>query len=218
MLHIKKGKEPRSLAEYKNTATATYDDYREKDDVRTALLKEQHGLCAYCMCRINNTSNLHIEHYEPQSVSIANNNPAKTLDYNNMFGVCHGGRRNINSLGRKQLTCDAHRENTPLTVNPLIRSSVEKIKYLEDGTIYSDDQMINTDLNETLNLNHYSTPLRRSRKTTLDQLRKDLQRTLGSQKKWPKSRLQKLYNQYLEANPRVLFCGIILWYLEKHMR
>lgn len=33
-----------------------------KDSIRYTLLKEQHGLCAYCMRRIHNDSSMTIEH------------------------------------------------------------------------------------------------------------------------------------------------------------
>ncbi len=38
-----------------------------KDSVRYTLLKEQHGLCAYCMRRIHNDSSTTIEHWAPLS-------------------------------------------------------------------------------------------------------------------------------------------------------
>mgnify|MGYP004437301451 CR=1 FL=1 len=46
-------------------------------------------------------------------------------------------------------TCDAHRGNTELTVNPFDELSVRKIKYKEDGSIYSDDADINKDVTKT---------------------------------------------------------------------
>lgn len=49
MIYIKKGKEPDSLTKYKKQKFAYYDGYKEKDDVREMLLKEQGYLCAYCM-------------------------------------------------------------------------------------------------------------------------------------------------------------------------
>ena len=51
-----------------------------------------------------------------------------TLDFKWMLGVCYG-----NSLARgvkpEDKTCDAHRGNTELTVNPFDELSVRKIKY-----------------------------------------------------------------------------------------
>ena len=41
MIYIKKGKEPASLTKYKKQKFAYYDGYKEKDDLRKMLLKEQ---------------------------------------------------------------------------------------------------------------------------------------------------------------------------------
>ena len=60
-----------------------------KDSVRYTLLKEQHGLCAYCMRRIHNDSSTTIEHWAPLS-----KNKEQALQYSNFLGVCHGGRMN----------------------------------------------------------------------------------------------------------------------------
>ena len=46
MIYIKKGKEPDSLTKYKKQKFAYYDGYKEKDDVREMLLKEQGYLYA----------------------------------------------------------------------------------------------------------------------------------------------------------------------------
>ena len=62
MLLIKKGQEPNSLTEYKKEPNACYEDFRDKDDIRDALLRDQGYLCAYCVKRIDK-SNMKIEHY-----------------------------------------------------------------------------------------------------------------------------------------------------------
>ena len=54
-----------------------------KDSVRYTLLKEQHGLCAYCMRRIHNDSSTTIEHWAPLS-----KNKEQALQYSNFLGVC----------------------------------------------------------------------------------------------------------------------------------
>ena len=48
MRSISKGQEPRSLTEHKKQVGAIYDN-ANKDDIRTALVREQHALCCYCM-------------------------------------------------------------------------------------------------------------------------------------------------------------------------
>ena len=56
MIFINKKQEPKSLLKYRvnkrNLADITYDNFRDKDDVRDALLAEQGHICAYCMQRI----------------------------------------------------------------------------------------------------------------------------------------------------------------------
>ena len=82
------------------------------------------------------------------------------------WGVCYG-----NSLERgvkpEDKTCDAHRGNTELTVNPFDEMSVRKIKYKADGSIYSEDAEINKDVIETLNLNCQALFLPQTRKNVL---------------------------------------------------
>lgn len=65
MIYIKKGAEPKSLKEYRSQPNATYEDFRDKDDIREALLKEQGCLCAYCMGRISKDK-MKIEHWISQ--------------------------------------------------------------------------------------------------------------------------------------------------------
>ena len=56
-------------------------DKLNKDQIREALIKEQHGLCVYCMSRIENTAeSTVIEHWYPLSKS-----KEKALQYENLF-------------------------------------------------------------------------------------------------------------------------------------
>ena len=55
---------------------------------------------------------------------------------------------------RKRLqTCDTHKGNAIISVNPLNSDSIAKISYGYDGKVKSDDSDIEQDLNDTLNLN-----------------------------------------------------------------
>ena len=123
MIYIEKGKEPHCLTEYRlSTQKATYDGMGTdiKDDIRAHLLREQGSICAYCMSRVR-METVTIEHYIAQHQPEAEH--SLTLEYGNMLGVCRG------NAGRphKQETCGKHRGNTPLTVNPLVKESVETI-------------------------------------------------------------------------------------------
>jgi hypothetical protein len=52
MRTILKGVEPASLTEYRSAPGTGYDGYRDKDTLRAHLVKEQRGLCCYCLSRI----------------------------------------------------------------------------------------------------------------------------------------------------------------------
>jgi len=49
---VKISPDPDSLSLHKINANAVYDDSLDKSDIQTQLIKEQKGLCAYCMGRI----------------------------------------------------------------------------------------------------------------------------------------------------------------------
>ena len=85
MIYIKKRKEPASLTKYKKQKFAYYDGYKEKDDLRKMLLKEQGYLCAYCMRRID-IEHMKIEHWFPENEL----SDIERLDYRNMLGSCEG--------------------------------------------------------------------------------------------------------------------------------
>ncbi len=212
MIYIEKGKEPSSLTRYKKEKDAYFDGFKYKDEIRLSLLKEQGYLCAYCMKRINGISEMTIEHYDPQSES----DTSKALDYRNMLGVCKGGR----GLEKKYQTCDAHRGNVKLTVNPLDRSSVEKIKYKQKtGEICSDDPAVEQDLNITLNLNCKESMLPENRKSALESLKRFLigQKENGT---WSRKFLNLVKSEYQSKDndgKYEEYAGIILWYINKRL-
>lgn len=205
---IKKGKEPNSLTEYKKHNNAYYDGCN-KADIRKALLKEQGCLCAYCMKRISE-NNMTIEHYNTQS----NISEKESLDYNNMLGVCLGNR----GAGKDNFTCDAHRGNDSLTVNPFLKASIDLICYDDEGRIYSNDAEINKDLDKTLNLNCQQMLLVANRRETLEALKKYLFK-LKSKGTWKKEFLEKIKRkyEYVDGNFKP-YSGIILYYLNKRIR
>lgn len=212
MLLINKGKEPNSLTEYKKQADACYENFRDKDDIRDALLRDQGYLCAYCMKRIDK-SNMKIEHYKPQSKY-----GDLDLDYRNMLGVCDGNSRVGDN--KKEQTCDTHKGNDEIVVNPLEQSSIDLIKYKNDGTIYSDDEIINKDLNETLNLNCDAAHLKENRKKALDSLKKFISKE-SHQKTCSKEKLikiKRMYEAFDSEGKRKPFSGIILYYLNKRIK
>ena len=211
---IKKGKEPKSLTKYKKQKNAYYEGLsrEEKSDIRSSLLKEQGYLCAYCMSRISEDK-MTIEHYKSQS-SI---NEKEALDYTNMLGVCMGNR-GAGSIGK--FTCDAHRGNEKLTVNPFDEASIDLIEYDNEGRIYSNNKYIDRDLNETLNLNCEEVLLKLNRKRTLEALKKYLYQ-LKARGTWKKEFLEKIRKQYElpdENGELYPYSGVILYYLNKRIK
>ena len=212
MFYIKKEKEPDSLMEYKKTPNAYYDGIPNKDDIRISLLKEQGYLCGYCMRRISVTS-CTIEHYFSQKKHDA----AKSLDYRNMLGVCTFNR----NCKEKSQTCDAHRNDIPLTVNPWDECSILLISYEEDtGNIYSCDDRINNDWNVVLNLNCLDAHLPANRKAALDALKQYL-RKIHKRGLWSEYFLSKIKQSYSEKDSLGQYreyIGIVLWYLDKRIK
>ncbi len=211
MIKINKGREPLSLTQYRSTPNATYDGMPTdiKDDVKHKLLLEQGFICAYCMSRIR-LENTQIEHFIAQNPN-SDFHKETDLAYSNMLAVCPGNEGNP----KRMQTCDEHRGNTPLTVNPLNEKTLKSIQYLNDGEIISSDESIQYDLNNTLNLNFYL--LKGSR---MSQLRK-LQEQLKKEKDkgdW-KSLAIKYRRKLLEANvEKREYIGILIWYLDKKIR
>ncbi len=211
MLVIKKGREPKSLTEYRLKSNAYFDGCN-KGDIRKSLLSEQGYLCAYCMKRISE-NNMKIEHYNAQ----ANISDSEALDYNNMIAVCNG---NEGCGNKKELTCDSHKGNKKLTINPFMEESIELIMYNDDGTIYSNDKKIDDDLNKILNLNCEGVMLKRNRQEVLNKLKK----YLISKKKsgnWSKNFLNTTLNKISNKDSEdklTPYCGIAISYLKKKLK
>jgi uncharacterized protein (TIGR02646 family) len=145
--NIAKQREPRGLVEYR-LAGGAFENYPAKQDLRERLCNEQKGLCCYCMNRIRPTyDGMKIEHWRPQS-----DYPDEALAYGNLLGACDGGRQQP----IRQQHCDTFKGNRKLSRNPARDAVEERISYAPDGTIRSEDAMLNLELDEVLNLN---TPL-----------------------------------------------------------
>src|SRR6266571_8698108 len=162
MRRIVKRLEPRSLIEYRRTANPNYDDYRDKDSLRQSLVGEQRGLCCYCLSPIRpEIGVMRVEHWHCQD-----NYPGEQLVYANLLAACMGNE----GQPRKLEHCDKRKGNDDLSRNPAdpARQIEELIRYQGDGTIVSDNQAFNRELNDVLNLNVAF--LRKQSKATLEGL------------------------------------------------
>lgn len=209
MILIKKGREPHSLTEHKKLPYASYDN-RNKDDIRASLLLEQGHLCAYCMRRITK-DHMKIEHWYPESKL----DEIRRMEYSNMLGCCEGHKA---GCAFKEDTCDTHKEDTVITLNPTDRNHIAKIKYRTGtGEIYSDDPDIDHDLNVTLNLNCQKQYLKEDRKAVLDTLKNHLHKKGNlSRADWEK--ILKMYNSVNDQGQMKEYAGIAIWYINKKLK
>ena len=149
MRPIVKENEPRSLARHRQTAHADFDNYREKDELRSALVEEQRSICCYCMCRIRNDRfKTKIEHWRNRTA-----HSDEQLRYANLLAACLGGEGQPASIQH----CDTKKGERDLHWNPADPEHHDqittRISYRSDGAIVSDDPHVDRDLNQVLNLN-----------------------------------------------------------------
>lgn len=204
MIYICKGNVPAVFREIRRKYNH-YDElsHNDKNRLKSYLISEQGGICAYCMCRIKSETST-IEHYNPRSLK-----PELSLYYNNLFAVCINGR-NDTKCDRQ---CDVSRGDTALTLNPCRESDMKHIRYKSNGEIVSDIDSFNTDLTVTLNLNNQT--LKNNRKSALKSALIAIQK--HNKGLWKKEYIQKWYNYYIGQEPKSKFVGIILFELEKRL-
>lgn len=217
MVIIKKRVAPQVLLNYKRDKNANFNDFPDKSIVRDCLIKEQFGLCAYCMSRISTTMNYNgdykqvhckIEHFKSQSKY-----PNLQLDYQNMLGCCNGNE----GKPLKYQTCDTHKQDLELMFNPSDENDYEKmrIKFYKDGTIHSGNEEFDVQINSVLNLN--AAHLVAARKALLDAAFNVLNKCKGTR---TKSEIQHLINKYesLENGMHKPYYYVVVYYLRKHLK
>ncbi len=139
---ISKNTEPVSFTNWKkNNPNATYDNLagETKKDLRKALLKEQHSICCYCECRINNEdrnglNSFHIEHFKPKGNNLF---PDLQLEYSNLHASCR-----INKSNDPNIHC-GHKKNDEYSddlISPLEKDCSLHFGYNLDGTITCDNE------------------------------------------------------------------------------
>lgn len=225
MRYIKKLPEPEKLRAARRDGLTCYDDMTKevRDAVKMQLLREQGYLCAYCMRRIRHypgfsPQEMQIEHYIAQNSETGKQDPLLSIDYRNMLGVCPGGK-DRGAHHTDDLTCDQHRDENDLAINPLNQQLVDQVQYRSDGTLYSENGDIDKDLNEKLNLNCTAAKLPMNRKAALNSFQAEIKkvytnRTL-TQKDW-----EMLLKRQAETNANgelKPFVGIIEKYIEKKL-
>lgn len=195
----------------------------DKHAIRVQLLKEQKGLCAYCMRRIRNDEHTVIEHLRP-----VDSFPEGALSYENMMACCDGGR----SLDVKPhiLCCDAAKGNALLTISPYNQEQIRKIRYDRNGRIYTypQDQQLDHDINYKLMLNgelDENGELINDTATRLVYGRKQVYRDyetlikgLSKRNKNIKSALLKRKQEILDTSEYPEYAGVWLYYINRKLR
>ena len=230
MIHIQKGPGPIELMVAKKNGVTRYTELHSDviDAIKQSLYYEQGGLCAYCMRRLHLNSidrdrqldmqnNMQCEHYIPQHDQQGNYNAALSIDFNNMLGVCPGGKDYF-AHEFKNMICDQHRKSEPLTADPRNKASMAQIQYKIDGTIYSDNESINHDLNDVLNLNCSQANLKQDRLMAVRQFQQSvLRKYKGRVKSFTREKWKKVADHYISGSKDGLlieFAGIIMFYAE----
>lgn len=226
MLYIQKKSEPKRFLEYRYQPNARFDDMDSdvKVQLREALLKEQGHLCAYCMCRIQGTGDVKIEHLTART-------PENELEYHNLLAVCRGGEGGVAAAR----SCDTKKENRPMFISPLNKADMNRIYYSTNGEIHSADHTQHEfeyvdsagkhhkgssspeqDLHECLNLNYKNGMPMMGRKAALRKFQELLRPYKDKQSKRAfLEKMQEFYsrkNEYLEP-----YSGILCWYIDKKL-
>lgn len=131
MKRVLKSPEPQSLADFRVACPcATWEEMRNDSfhngqqaykDCSAQTRADQHALCAYCESRLdlNKPHACRVEHVHPKSDTSTGHN--WNLDWQNLLATCNGGEtedRTGKSLA-DVLSCDAHKKNFTINVNPL---------------------------------------------------------------------------------------------------
>jgi len=210
MINIHKGQEPKSLTEYRHTAAATYDDYRDKDTLRQFLVAEQRGLCCYCMRSISPHRNaMKIEHWHPQEDPRCDH---EQLDYRNLLASCLGG----DGYRRAIRHCDTAKGAKLLSRNPssAVENFQKMIQYDLQGTITATDPVFSNELGEVLNLNVEE--LKSIRRAELRAFLMGV-KIRGAFTKQQLRKIIDVWSGSSDNGPLRPYCGVILYWAQKRL-
>jgi uncharacterized protein (TIGR02646 family) len=147
---ILKRPEPPELLAYRKTPGARYAGLPAdaKQAVRQALVREQYGLCCFCMQRVQPTVapslRVKIAHWTPQAVDAS-----QDLAWHNLYAACAGNE----GAPRERQHCDTRQGNEALTLHPGNTSHVSSLRYTTQGEVHSNRDDLQADIETRLNLN-----------------------------------------------------------------
>lgn len=207
---IDKQPPPESLSQFQRTSEGLGWDSLStvvKNEIRESLLQEQGCICCYCMSRIEAESS-QIEHWLAQSC-----HEQQRFDYGNMLAVCEGNKGTSPSSQH----CDRKKGDRDLKYNPANPEHriEDRVRYLRDGSITSDDPDFDNQINEVLNLNFRR--LRDNRKNAYDGLIISLGR---SKRVLTRRQIQNLIEQWTTPINGKLrpYCCVVIYFLRKRLR
>ncbi len=208
MIQINKGSEPAEWSE--KCKTPGFGKYEPIPELRSALIKEQGYICAYCMRRIpvddpNEKETSKIEHIHSRTEY-----PNLQLDFSNMVICCPG---NIGNNAH----CDKSKAHKSISFDIFKPQLEESISYeSRNGKIKSSNPDWDKEINDNKTLNLNDSLLMINRQQVLSGVQ-----TILENKKWKKAELQTKLNEWMSKDKDgkyKQYCGIVRWYLKKKLR
>jgi len=213
MREIRKLAEPRSLTHHRNAAGCDFENLPKdvKSTLRESLVHEQRGICCYCLCRIGPgeagiVPRMKIAHWHSRDL-----HPDEQLAYQNLLGACMGNQGRSPS----EQHCDTRQGNKDIKWNPANpEHRIEaRIRYLANGTIESNDEEFDQQINDVLNLN--ASFIRTNRKNVLDGFQRAIGR--GPISRFRFERMLQDWNGESHAGSLEPYCQIAVFWLRKRL-
>jgi uncharacterized protein (TIGR02646 family) len=152
-----------------------------------------------------------IEHWKPQSKY-----PELQLDYQNLLGACKGNEGSPAYLQH----CDTSKGEQELTISPTNRGKncEHLVKYRNNGRAYSDDPLIDDELNHILNLNVEH--LVRNREEVIEQIKEDITRIKGKKASWSIQDVKRKIEEYESKTHGKYqpYCQVVVSFLKKRFK
>lgn len=209
---IQKGKEPGCLTQHRKLPEATYGNIRTecRGEMLAALCREQGYLCAYCMKRVGSES-ASIEHHEPQHPAEGSDGgPDFAMRWPSLLAVCSGNEGQT----RRLQTCDTHRGNDPITVDPTDAEHMSQVRFSADGSISSANSVHDEDMRVRLNLN--TEQLKSNRRAVLEAIVEKYRRR-APEGSW-KPLAERDLARYEQADELPEYFGFVEFFLRKKVR
>ena len=194
----------------------TYEELSSetKAALRESLLDDQGYLCAYCMRRVSDAAHARLEHVYPQSRSLREGHPEQTIDYGNMLAACDGG----SGRPASEQTCDVHKGDKLISINPFSQDDIDTIRYRRDGTICSTNPAFDRDLCETLNLNCEASYLPQNRERVLAELQNTIERANPKTREAKRAFAKRMLSSIRSVPKKEPYVGAAIYQLERWAR